>query len=180
MRRMPRRALVIGCGVVALVSGAAVLVASGVVPLSGSLHYENTEEVWGSCLPERTDSLIGVPLDFPTGDSIELESVRAGDADGVRLVEAFVTTVDPLLRAGSQDFPPDDASTNPHWKARVPAEGAVIDAGDERDLLLHVARKPRVEGFVADFELRYRQGWRMFTVPVHTRVTFDNECDDNA
>lgn len=178
MRRRTKVVLAAASVVIVLATTGGIGVATGRLPVTGALSFDDGDEEWCSFYPGRTEATIGKPLTYPDGGPITITEVRAIDATEMRLVSAEVVPVTPELGVGFEGYPPRSAIDNRLWSERVPAAGARIQAGELRHLVLRVERRAGAQASIADFALTYRQGWRHFTVPLHTRVSFHPTCDD--
>lgn len=166
-RRLARLAVM--PAVVGVIAGCSLI--SGPVAMGGGPDTSS-----GLCVsaPIGERLLVGDFIGVPEGVDVVVGKVDLLDADGIRVVQAWLAP--PLDGAmGSSEYPP---TPSPAWDARVLAEGAVAADGDNNVILL-IERTGDVSGTAAAVQVEYSSGGIDYTVHGSMRIRMVDSCAED-
>ncbi|WP_252974552.1 hypothetical protein [Janibacter melonis] len=109
---------------------------------------------------------------------LEIEELELVGADGVRLEESSLSTLDgPTTIPGTSPGWPGELVDvdGPIWRDRRQAEGETMAKGESRVLVLRVVVE-EVPATLEGIRVRYRSGWRGRAADTSTRIEWRETC----
>ena len=107
------------------------------------------------------------------GEAVTLRSAGLRDAEGMRVLQAWVLTNPGGSSIGVTDVPPPRGLG---WESRVGAEGAVIEPHTVRDIVLEVERTSKATGSATGIRLQVASDHGSTTVDSAITYTFPTVC----
>ena len=147
------RSVLLASSVTVLLAGCALVLPGGPLVLGGDPSE--------TCVPAtiRGQMVIGDFVGAPSQQDIRIDEVTLVEPEGITLNDAYLLPMAPGAVLGSSAYPPETSS----WAEREEADGAVIPAGEQRNILLVLERTGEADGTAETIRVEYTAGSQKFT-----------------
>lgn len=147
-------------GPVLLASAVAVLLAGCALVLPGGPLVLGGDPTAG-CMPAAVHDqiVIGDFVGAPAQQDIRIDEVTLVEPEGLTLNDAYLLPMVEGELLGAWTFPPETST----WGDREEADGAVIPAGERRNILLVMERTGEADGTAETIQVEYTAGSQQFT-----------------
>lgn len=160
----------------------------GAVDTDGPLTFGGDSGTACLLLNEGRRFTIGGEVTLNTGTKpVTITSVTLVEPKDVTILETVIVPAPTPNESGVyvaigfwNSYPPDGAKDTHEWKARQPAEGAQIPAGEERELIVGLTALGSV-GTATAIEIEYKDSsGKRFVGRTTTKIVLQADCNNNS